>query len=450
MTAKHLAMHSASPRPASFAFHGPLRGLVKVPGDKSISHRSLMLSALAVGQSRISGLLEGEDVLATAAAMRAMGARIERNGDGEWVVHGVGVGGLLQPANALDMGNSGTSTRLLMGLVASHAIQATFIGDASLSQRPMGRVIDPLSLTGAEFTASPGGRLPLMVRGLCPAVPIRYRLPVASAQVKSAVLLAGLNIPGITEVIEPVPTRDHSERMLAGFGADISVETDAQGVRHIRLVGEAELQPQQIEVPGDPSSAAFPIVAALITPGSEVTVTHVGMNPTRTGIFRMLEAMGADLRYSNERTVGGEPVADITARHSALTGIAVPPDVAPSMIDEFPVFFVAASMAQGRTTTSGLDELRVKESDRLALMATGLTAIGAQIEEREDGLVIDGSGGEPLAGGATIASALDHRIAMSFAVAGHNVRHAITVDDVSPIATSFPTFEAMLAELANA
>jgi 3-phosphoshikimate 1-carboxyvinyltransferase len=403
-----------------------------------------MLSALAVGESKITGLLEGEDVLATAAAMRAMGAHIERTGEGHWTVNGVGVGGLMQPAGALDMGNSGTSTRLLMGLVASHRLTATFIGDASLSKRPMGRVIDPLSQMGAEFTASPGGMLPLMVRGLVPAVPICYRLPVASAQVKSAVLLAGLNIAGITEVIEPVPTRDHSERMLRGFGADLTVDVDADGVRHIRLMGEAELQPQQIDVPGDPSSAAFFIVAALITPGSEVTVTHVGMNPTRTGIYKMLEAMGADLTYSNAREVGGEPVADITARHSVLRGIDVPADVAPSMIDEFPVFFVAASMAQGRTTTSGLDELRVKESDRLALMATGLKAIGARVEEREDGLVIDGTGGEPLEGGATVTSALDHRIAMSFAVAGQHTYHPVTVDDVSPIATSFPTFETIL------
>jgi 3-phosphoshikimate 1-carboxyvinyltransferase len=406
-----------------------------------------MLSALAVGESKISGLLEGEDVLATATAMRAMGAHIDRIGEGNWTVNGVGVGGLMQPSGALDMGNSGTSTRLLMGLVASHRLTATFIGDASLSKRPMGRVIDPLSQMGAEFTASPGGMLPIMVRGLVPAIPISYRLPVASAQVKSAVLLAGLNIAGITEVIEPVPTRDHSERMLRGFGADLTVDVDADGVRHIRLMGAAELQPQQIEVPGDPSSAAFFIVAALITPGSEVTVTHVGMNPTRTGIYKMLEAMGADLTYSNVREVGGEPVADITARHSVLRGIDVPPEVAPSMIDEFPVFFVAASMAQGRTTTSGLDELRVKESDRLALMATGLKAIGARVEEREDGLVIDGSGGEPLEGGATVTSALDHRIAMSFAVAGQHCYQAVTVDDVSPIATSFPTFELILSEL---
>jgi 3-phosphoshikimate 1-carboxyvinyltransferase len=406
-----------------------------------------MLSALAVGESRISGLLEGEDVLATAAAMRAMGAKIERTGEGSWTVHGVGVGGLMQPSAALDMGNSGTSTRLLMGLVSSHRISATFIGDASLSRRPMGRVIDPLSLMGAEFTASPGGTLPLMVRGLVPAIPIQYRLPVASAQVKSAVLLAGLNTPGITEVIEPIPTRDHSERMLRGFGANLSVELANDGVRHIRLMGEAELQPQNIEVPGDPSSAAFPIVAALITPGSEVTVTHVGMNPTRNGIYKMLEAMGASLSYSNEREVGGEPVADITARHSILRGIEVPPEVAPSMIDEFPIFFVAASVAQGRTTTSGLDELRVKESDRLALMASGLHAIGSVVTETEDGLLIDGSGGEPLGGGVAIKSALDHRIAMSFAVAGQHCYKGVIVDDVTPIATSFPSFESMLMML---
>ncbi len=443
-------MHGTDPQPRTFSACGPLRGTVRVPGDKSISHRSLMLSALAVGESRISGLLEGEDVLATAAAMRAMGATIERTGEGSWTVHGVGVGGLMQPAGALDMGNSGTSTRLLMGLVASHRLTATFIGDASLSKRPMGRVIDPLSLMGAEFTASPGGTLPLMVRGVVPAVPISYRLPVASAQVKSAVLLAGLNAPGITEVIEPVPTRDHSERMLRGFGADLTVEVGADGVRHIRLVGEAELKPQTIEVPGDPSSAAFPIVAALITPGSEVTVTHVGMNPTRTGIYKMLEAMGADLTYSNEREVGGERVADITARHSALRGIEVPPEVAPSMIDEFPVFFVAASMAQGRTVTSGLDELRVKESDRLALMSSGLARLGVSVTESEDGLTIMGSSGEPLSGGneaPTIAAELDHRIAMSFAVAGMNTKGGLHVDDVTPITTSFPTFEAMMHDL---
>jgi len=444
---------AAAPVPGHFTPSAPLTGTVTVPGDKSISHRSLMLGALAVGETVITGLLEGEDVLATAAAMRAMGADIARDNGGTWRVHGVGVGGLLQPQTALDMGNSGTSTRLLMGLIASHAITATFTGDASLSKRPMGRVTDPLSLMGATFMASPGGRLPLTMRGLCPAVPIEYRLPVASAQVKSAILLAGLNAPGITRVIEPVPTRDHSERMLRGFGATLDVEVQADGTRIISVTGEAELKPQAITVPGDPSSAAFPIVAALLVPGSEVTVTNVGMNPTRAGIFAILKAMGADLSYSNERLVGGEPVADITARHSLLTGIDVPPEVAPSMIDEFPILFVAAALAKGTTRTSGLDELRVKESDRLALMATGLARIGARVEEGEDGLVIHGTGGDPLKGNnsaPTIAASLDHRIAMSFAVAGLVTTSGLTVDDMRPVATSFPTFLPLLASLGYA
>lgn len=443
---------STQPAPATFAPSGPLTGTVRVPGDKSISHRSLMLSALAVGESRVTGLLEGEDVMSTAAAMRAMGSEIIRSDDGCWTIHGVGVGGLLQPQTALDMGNSGTSTRLLMGLVASHAITATFIGDASLSKRPMGRVIDPLSLMGATFSPAPGGRLPLTMSGIVPAVPLSYRLPVASAQVKSAILLAGLNTPGITEVIEPVPTRDHSERMLRGFGADLSVEVESDGTRIIRLTGEAELKPQTIDVPGDPSSAAFPVVAALITPGSHVRVTNVGMNPTRAGIFKVLVAMGADLTFENEREVGGEPVADIVARHSALTGIDVPPEVAPSMIDEYPIFFVAAAMAQGVTHAHGLDELRVKESDRLAIMAGGLARLGVHLDEREDSISITGSGGEPLNGGngeVMIHAELDHRIAMSFAIAGLNTRGGLTIDDMSPVATSFPTFQAMLRDLAG-
>jgi 3-phosphoshikimate 1-carboxyvinyltransferase len=314
----------------------------------------------------------------------------------------------------------------------------------------MGRVTDPLGLMGATFMASPGGRLPLTMRGIVPAVPIEYRLPVASAQVKSAVLLAGLNTPGITRVIEPIPTRDHSERMLRGFGATLEVEIEADGTRIISITGEAELKPQTLVVPGDPSSAAFPIVAALITPGSEVTVTNVGMNPTRTGVFQMLKAMGADLTFTNEREVGGEPVADLVARHSVLTGIEVPPDVAPSMIDEFPAFFVAASFAQGRTVTSGLDELRVKESDRLALMAKGLARIGARIDEREDGLVIEGTGGDPLGGGndaPVIHAELDHRIAMSFAIAGLATRGGLVIDDMSPVATSFPGFVDLLTSL---
>jgi len=420
-----------------------------VPGDKSISHRAIMLSALAVGESRITGLLEGEDVLATAAAMRAMGATVERLGDGEWRVHGVGVGSLLQPSAPLDMGNSGTSTRLLMGLVASHPIAATFIGDASLSKRPMGRVIEPLSQMGAAVDSSEGGRLPLTVRGACPAVPITYRLPVASAQVKSAVLLAGLNTPGLTTVIEPVPTRDHSERMLAGFGADLRVEEDGDGARIITIRGEAELRPQTIEVPGDPSSAAFFIVAALIVPGSELVIGNVGLNSTRAGLIHVLRAMGGHIEELNPRLVGGEPVADLLVRHSPLTGIEVDPALAPSMIDEFPALFVAAAMARGRTVTSGLDELRVKESDRLSVMANALTLAGARVEEREDGLVIEGTGGEPLAGGGPVATHLDHRIAMSMAVAGLASRAGVEVDDTRPIATSFPQFESLLDGLAQ-
>jgi 3-phosphoshikimate 1-carboxyvinyltransferase len=418
-----------------------------VPGDKSISHRAIMLGALAVGETRVTGLLEGEDVLATAAAMRAMGAQVERTGEGAWSVHGVGAGALLQPRGPLEMGNSGTSTRLLMGLVSSHPITASFTGDASLSKRPMGRVIDPLSRMGASFDASDGGRLPLIVRGASPAVPIEYRLPVASAQVKSAVLLAGLNTPGITTVIEPVPTRDHSERMLRGFGAEIETGEDESGARVIRVRGEAELRPQIIEVPGDPSSAAFFIVAALLVPGSELVIENVGLNPTRAALIAVLRQMGGDIAETNLREVGGEPVADLLVRHSSLAGIEVDPALAPAMIDEFPALFVAASMARGRTITRGLDELRVKESDRLAVMTDALALSGAHVEEREDGLVIDGTGGDPLPGtpnGAEVATHLDHRIAMSMAVAGIASRGGVAVDDTRPVATSFPAFEALL------
>ena len=436
---------AAQPSPLTLIAAGPLRGTIGIPGDKSISHRALMLGALAVGETVIDGLLEGEDVLATAAAMRAMGAVIERRAS-RWHVHGVGVGGLLQPQTALDMGNSGTSTRLLMGLVASHPITVTFIGDASLSRRPMGRVTLPLSLMGARFAASPGGQLPLTMHGLCPAVPLRYTLPVASAQVKSAVLLAGLNTPGETTVIEPVATRDHSERMLAGFGAALRIEIAPEG-RIITLVGEAELKPQTITVPGDPSSAAFPIVAALIVPGSDITITNVGMNPTRAGLVKVLQAMGADITIDNPRTVGGEPVADLRVRHSALTGIEVPPEDAPSMIDEYPILFVAAAFAQGRTVMHGLEELRVKESDRIAVMAAGLTACGVACTEHEDGLTIAGNGGDPVSGGATVAARLDHRIAMSLAILGLHARAPVTIDDDRPISTSFPGFTAMMHRL---
>jgi len=307
-------------------------------------------------------------------------------------------------------------------------------------------VIEPLSLMGADVTASPGGRLPLMLRGLCPAIPIDYRLPVASAQVKSAVLLAGLNAPGITRVIEPVPTRDHSERMLRGFGAELTVEIDG-GERIISIRGEAELKPQHIVVPGDPSSAAFPVVAALLVPGSEVTVTNVGMNPTRAALFDVLRLMGADISLIDPREVGGEPVADILVRHSPLKGIETPIETVAAMVDEYPILFVAAAMAEGRTVARGLEELRVKESDRIAVMAEGLRAIGARVEELEDGLVIDGTGGEPLPGGATIRARLDHRIAMSFAVAGLCSKASVTIDDMGPVATSFPGFTELMTGL---
>ncbi|MDR7103455.1 3-phosphoshikimate 1-carboxyvinyltransferase [Croceicoccus sp. BE223] len=443
--------HSTTPSPRRFTAGSPLTGRITVPGDKSISHRSLMFGALAAGRTTARGLLEGEDVMATAAAVRAMGAGVERRDDGTWLIDGVGVGGLLQPQTALDMGNSGTSTRLLMGLVASHGITATFTGDASLSKRPMGRVIEPLSLMGADFTASPDANgsqtLPLTMRGAHPALPISYRLPVASAQVKSAILLAGLNAPGITTVVEPVATRDHTERMLTGFGADLWVEVE-NGERAIRIRGEAELEPQDIVVPGDPSSAAFFVAAALLVPGSDLVVANVGLNPTRAALFDVLRAMGGQIEELDRREVGGEPVADLRVRHSALSGIELDPAVAPSMIDEFPILFVAASQASGTTVTTGLDELRVKESDRLTAMAEALTAAGARVEEREDGLVIEGTGGEPLRGtiGAPIVTHLDHRIAMSMAVAGLVSRAGVEIDDTSPIATSFPTFESLLVE----
>ncbi len=441
---------SASPHgrfPLTLSPATPLSGTVSVPGDKSISHRALMLASLAVGESRITGLLEGEDVLATAAAMRAMGATITRTGEGRWTVHGVGVGSLLQPEAHLDMGNSGTSTRLLMGLLSSHPIRATFVGDASLSRRPMGRVVEPLSLSGAMFDTAPGGRLPLTVNGLCPALPIHWRLPVASAQVKSAVLLAGLNTPGETVVEEPEATRDHSERMLAGFGARLVVEPMDGGGRIIRLTGPASLSPQDIDVPGDPSSAAFPTVAALIVPGSRIIVRGVGLNPTRDGVYRVLNSMGASIVRRNERLVGGEPVADLLISASALRGVEVPPAIAPSMIDEYPILFVAAALAHGRTVMRGIAELRVKESDRISAMATGLMACGVHVEELPDGLIVHGSGGDPVPGGVTVAAHLDHRIAMSFAILSLAARQPISVDDRAPISTSFPAFVPMMTGL---
>ena len=432
-------MIASKPTPMTLSANGALRGTVSVPGDKSISHRSLMFGGLAVGETRVEGLLEGEDVLATAAAMRAMGCTIMREESGTWSIHGVGVGGLLQPETALDMGNSGTSTRLLMGLVASHPITATFIGDASLSKRPMARVVEPLSQMGADFTGAPGNRLPITLRGIAPAVPIDYTLPVASAQVKSAVLLAALNTPGITRVHEPVATRDHSERMLAGFGADITVTQTEKG-RTIAVRGEAELRPQHIVVPGDPSSAAFWMVAATIVPGSDIVIGNVGLNPTRAGIVTALRMMGANIEAQDEREVGGEPVADLRVRHAALSGIDVPRDLVPSMIDEYPALFVAAAFAKGRTVARGAEELRVKESDRIAAMAAALGLCGVKSIEYEDGLAIEGSDGEPLPGGARVATLLDHRIAMSMSIAALHAHQPIVIDDSRPIATSYPDF----------
>ena len=416
-----------------------LRGTIQVPGDKSISHRALMFGALAVGRTRVSGLLEGEDVLATAAALRALGAAIERADNGDWIVDGVGVGGLAEPEDVLDLGNSGTSARLLLGILASHPLTAFLTGDASLRRRPMRRVIEPLSRIGAHFLARDGGRLPLAVTGAPSPLPIEYRLPVPSAQVKSAVLLAGLNAPGATSVVEPQPSRDHTERMLRHFGAQVSVEPIAAGGRRITVTGQPELAAAPIAVPGDPSSAAFPLVAALIVPGSEVTIAGVGVNPLRTGLLESLAEMGADIARRNEREEGGEPVADLVVRAGALHGADIPPERAPTMIDEYPVLATAAACARGRTVMRGLAELRVKESDRLSGIAEGLAACGVKVAIVGDDLVVEGDG-RPPRGGAAIRARLDHRIAMAFLVLGLAAKEPVAVDDASPIATSFPNF----------
>ncbi len=419
---------------------GALTGTVRVPGDKSISHRALMIGAVAVGPTVIHGLLESGDVLATAAAMTALGAEVvPPAAPGEpWCVHGAGVGGLAEPDRVLDLGNSGTSARLLIGLLATHPLTAFLTGDASLVRRPMARVTAPLEAMGAAFVARSGGRLPLVVRGAAAPVPIVYDLPVASAQVKSAVLLAGLNAPGTTAVIERRPTRDHSEHMLRHFGATLSVESDGGG-ETIVLAGQPELTGRPVRVPGDISSAAFPLVAALIRPGADVTLEGVGINPRRTGLLDTLIEMGADLVLHNPRTEAGEPTADIRVRGSRLRGVDVPPERAPRMIDEYPALAVAAACAEGTTRLLGVGELRVKESDRLSGMAAGLAACGVAVEAGADHLTVTGSG-RPPAGGARIAAALDHRIAMSFLVLGTATADPVGVDDAAPIATSFPGF----------
>ncbi len=409
-----------------------LKGSVTVPGDKSISHRSLLIGSQAIGVTRVTGMLEGEDVICTANALRKMGVDIKKEGD-TWLIKGVGVGNLEEPDDVIDMGNTGTGVRLLMGLVCTQGINVFFTGDASLRKRPMDRVTIPLTTFGARFKTRAKGRLPLCVEGTRDATPVVYDMPVASAQVKSAILLAALNTPGKTAIIEKEPTRDHSERMLRAFGADISRSTNDV----ITIQGQPELVAQDIEVPADPSSAAFLIVAALIVPGSEVTIKNVCINPHRTGLFVTLKEMGADIKYSNKREVCGEDIADIKVKYSKLKGVNVPAERAPSMIDEYPVLSIAAAVASGKTVMKGLKELRVKESDRLKTIYDGLIANGIKAKMTEDSLEVTGG---KIAGGGLVGTHLDHRIAMSFLVAGMVSEKPIAVDDGSPIATSFPNF----------
>ncbi len=437
-------MTHAFAKPLSALPSGALRGRVVAPGDKSISHRSLMLGALTIGETKIAGLLESADIMATAGAMRAFGARIEKGADGLWRVQGLGTGGLLEPEGVIDFGNAGTGVRLAVGIAGAHAFASTFVGDASLSRRPMARVLEPLRDMGAEVIARSGDRLPLTLRGADPMAPIVYRVPVPSAQVKSAVLLAGLNIEGITTVIEPVATRDHTERMLQGFGADLTTEPGENGATIIRLVGRPELKPQAITVPADPSSAAFLIVAGLLVPGSDVTIANVLLNPARTGLIATLKEMDADLTVENERLSGGETIGDVRVRASRLKGVTVPAERAPSMIDEYPVLAVAAAFAEGRTVMEGLEELRVKESDRLAAVARGLEANGVACREGKASLTVEGG---RVKGGGTVTTHLDHRIAMSFLVMGFAAERAVTVDDSETIGTSFPSFVELLRGL---
>ena len=425
---------------------GPLRGQADVPGDKSISHRSLILGALSLGETRIQGLLEGDDVLDTGKAMQAFGAEVINHGGGSWSVHGVGVGGFAEPDHVIDCGNSGTGVRLIMGAMATSPIAATFTGDGSLNKRPMGRVTDPLALFGAQSYGRSEGRLPLTLIGAAQALPVRYEVPMPSAQVKSAVLLAGLNAPGQTVVIEKEATRDHTERMLVGFGAELTVEQTDAG-RVITLTGQPELRPQDIIVPRDPSSAAFPVCAALIVEGSDVLVPNIGLNPTRAGLFYTLQEMGADLTFENMREEGGEPVADLRAKYSPdMQGIAVPPERAASMIDEYPILSVVASFAHGVTRMHGVKELRVKESDRIEAMATGLRAAGVTVQDGPDWWHVHGLGGA-VKGGALAATHLDHRIAMSFLILGMGAHEGMSIDDGGPVATSFPIFEPLMAAL---
>lgn len=438
--------HSASPTPLESRSSGPLNGKVRVPGDKSISHRALILGALSVGETRISGLLEGEDVLNTGKSMRALGARVERTGDFAWKVNGVGVGGFAEPQNALDFGNSGTGCRLVMGAVAGCPITVVFDGDASLRSRPMRRILDPLELMGARTRdAREGGRLPVTLSGARYPVPITYKTPVASAQIKSAVLLAGLSAPGITTVIEQEASRDHTELMLKHFGADIVSTKEGTHGRRIALTGEPELRGAEVVVPADPSSAAFPIVAALIVEGSDIVLSDVMTNPLRTGLYTTLREMGASIEENDVRGDAGEPMAQLRVRASKLRGVEVPPERAPSMIDEYLVLAVAAAFAEGTTTMRGLHELRVKESDRLAATADMLRVNGVRVEIAGDDLIVEGRGHVP--GGGLVQTHMDHRIAMSALVMGLAADKPVKVDDTVFIATSFPDFIPMMRAL---
>ena len=440
-------MSHGAATPMTSAKSGPLKGTASVPGDKSISHRSLIFGAMAIGETRVTGLLEGQDVLDTASAMRAFGATVTQHAPGDWSVEGVGVGNFVEPADVIDCGNSGTGVRLIMGTMATSPLTATFTGDASLRKRPMGRVTEPLSEFGTMAYGRKGGRLPMTVVGAADAKGIRHTLKVASAQVKSAILLAGLNAEGETVVIEREPTRDHSERMLVGFGANLTVDKTKEG-HVITLQGRPSLRAQTVAVPRDPSSAAFPVCAALIVEGSDIFVPGVSQNLTRNGLYITLVEMGAEIEFQNPREEGGEPVADLRVKFSGnMKGIEVPPDRAPSMIDEYPILSVVASFATGKTVMRGVKELRVKESDRIDAMARGLEACGVRVEEDEDTLIVHGMGPGGMPGGATAKTHIDHRIAMSFLVAGMAAQKPISVDDASPIATSFPIFESLMTGL---
>ena len=435
------------PIPVSSTRVTNLRGQANVPGDKSISHRSLILGALSIGKTKIHGLLEGQDVIDTAKAMSSFGALVKKHKNGEWTVDGFGVGGFAEPEKVIDCGNSGTGARLIMGAMSTSDVTATFTGDASLNKRPMARITEPLNLFGAKTFSRRDGKLPITVVGSVSPIPITYQTPVASAQIKSAILFAGLNSPGTTTVIEKEKTRDHSERMLKGFGANITSEQTSEG-NIIKLEGYPELKAQKIRVPRDPSSAAFPVCAALITEGSDILVPNIGLNPTRSGLFDTLKEMNANITFENENSQGGEPVADIRAKFSPdMRGIDVPPERAASMIDEYPILSVVAAFAKGKTMMREVHELRVKESDRIDAMAKGLKSNGLKIEEGEDWWSVEGREIDGVVGGGFCETFLDHRIAMSFLVMGMASQRSITIDDSSPITTSFPSFENLMAQI---